>query len=86
MQASLCCSCLQFGLEINRCFSIPGCNKVLTQAFCRGVILDQLSINKATVSLSVGSATVFAPTCLLEWSNTSCFVGFVFLLTEHDVP
>jgi len=46
---------------------------VLTQAFCRGVILDQLSINKATVSLSVAFATVFATTCSGGWANTSCF-------------
>jgi len=50
------------------------CNKVLTQAFCRGVILDQLSISKPTVSLSVAFATVFATTCLLDCASISCFI------------
>jgi hypothetical protein len=51
------------------------CNQVLSQAFCRGVILDQLSINKATVSLSVAFVTAGDTASVSELSNNPLFTA-----------
>gem|GEM_PF-6747608 len=60
----------------------PPCILLFSQAFCRGVMLDQLSISKATVSLSVGFATAGVTASFSELSNNPLFTALDACIVE----